>query len=77
VPKLSGFWWTKLTSNTGWPACVKASRSRYFLVGDSANTVKVFVESFVVCVKKKFLMITTNIDDDDANLLMKRKIVDV
>lgn len=47
------------------------------MVGDSSNTVEVFVESFVVCVKKKILMITTNIDDDDANLLMKRKIVDV
>jgi hypothetical protein len=35
---------------------------------------EVFVESFVVCVKKN-LMITTNIDDDDANLLMRKKLL--
>jgi hypothetical protein len=32
---------------------------------------EVFVESFVVCEeKKKLLMITTNIGDDDANLFL-------
>jgi hypothetical protein len=76
VPKLSGFWWTKLTSNTGWPACVKVSRSRYFLVGDSANTVG-GVCRIVCCVcEEKNLMVTTNIDDDDdANLLMRKKLL--
>jgi hypothetical protein len=72
VLKLSGFWWTKLTSNTGWPACVKVSRRRFFWSVILQTPSEVFVESFVVCVKKN-LMITTNIDDDDANLLMKKK----
>ena len=39
VPNYLEFWRSKLTSFKGWPAFWKLAKCRYFLVGDSVNTV--------------------------------------